>query len=77
MCCAVLCQQVAMLWRAQQLKECQSSQLESDAGSQAYWLEAYSRDVLQQLPGSPDDAFGGQLATKERLGEAGACVISL
>jgi hypothetical protein len=58
-----------MLWPAQQLKECQSAQLEADAGSQAYWLDAYSRDVLQQLPGSPDDAFGGQLVTTERLGE--------
>lgn len=63
--------QVAMLWPAQQLKECQSAQLEADAGSQAYWLQQYSRDTLAQLPGSADDAFGGQTVTQERLGERG------
>jgi hypothetical protein len=57
-----------MLWPAQQLQECQSAQLEADAGSQAYWLQQYSRDTLAQLPGSADDAFGGQTVTQERLG---------
>lgn len=61
--------QVAMLWPSQQLKECQNAQLEADAGSQAYWLEKYAQETLAKLPGSEQDAFGGQLVTQERLGE--------
>jgi len=58
-----------MLWPQQQLHETQSPQLQADASSRAFWLEAYSRQQLAALPGSSDDSFGGQLVTQERLGE--------
>lgn len=60
--------QVAMLWPPAELQQLQHVPLQEDAGGQAYWWQAYSRDVLAQLPGSPDDAFGGQAVGQERLG---------
>jgi hypothetical protein len=58
-----------MLYPEPQLQELQYNPLIADAGSQAYWLKQYSREVLAVLPGTADDAFGGQLVTQEQLGE--------
>jgi hypothetical protein len=58
-----------MLYPKPQLQELQYNLLIGDASSQAYWWKQYSREVLAVLPGSADDAFGGQRVTQEQLGE--------
>lgn len=65
-----------MLFNDQELQELQYAPLMSDAASQAYWMRQFSSQVLQLLPGSSGDPFGGQLVTEEMLGEGEAATHS-